>query len=104
MSDVSAKQPQAGSERVRAVFVVVGRVQGVFFRDSTQAEATRLGLAGQVRNLPDGSVEVITEGERRAVEELLQWCHRGPPEARVAGVEVRWSAHRAEFQAFRIAL
>jgi acylphosphatase len=103
MSD-PAHGRQADREVVRAVIVVSGRVQGVFFRGSTQEEAMRLGLAGEVRNLPDGSVEVITEGERRAVEDLLAWCRRGgPPAARVEAVEVRWAAPRGEFQTFRIA-
>ena len=104
MSDSPAQEGPAAREQVRAVIVVVGRVQGVFFRGSTQEEATRLGLCGEVRNLPDGSVEVITEGARRAVEDLLAWCRRGgPPAATVEAAWVRWSAHRAEFQTFRIA-
>ncbi len=104
MSDTPAQERTADREQVRAVIVVRGRVQGVFFRGSTHEEAARLGLAGEVRNLPDGSVEVITEGERRAVEELLAWCRKGgPPSARVEAVEVRWSGHRAEYQSFRVA-
>ena len=104
MSDSSPAPVQGEREQVRAVFVVSGHVQGVFFRGSTQEEAMQLGLFGEVRNLPDGSVEVITEGERRAVEDLLAWCRRGgPPAARVAEVEVRWSAPKGEFQTFRVA-
>ena len=105
MSDSPPAPGQGEREQVRAVIVVSGLVQGVFFRGSTQEEAVRLGLYGQVRNLPDGSVEVITEGERRAVEDLLGWCRRGgPPAARVAEVAVRWSAPRGELQTFMITL
>ena len=90
-------------EQVRAMLVVMGRVQGVFFRASAQEEAMRLGLYGEVSNLPDGSVEVVVEGERHAVEGMVAWCRRGgPPMARVDDVDVRWSAPRGEFQTFRI--
>jgi acylphosphatase len=92
-----------GREQVRAVLVVVGKVQGVFFRASAQSEGMRLGLVGEVRNLPDGGVEVIAEGERRAVEELIAWCRRGPGMARVDSVDVRWSPPRKEFRTFVVA-
>lgn len=68
--------------------VVVGRVQGVFFRASTQREARRLGVTGVARNLPDGSVEVIVCGGDRALDSMIEWLHRGPELARVAGVTV----------------
>ena len=73
---------------VRHRVVVSGRVQGVFFRDSCERLATGLGVSGWVRNRPDGTVEVVAEGERGAVEELLAWCRHGPPRARVDRVEV----------------
>jgi acylphosphatase len=68
--------------------IVSGRVQGVGFRISCYRRATRLGLAGTVRNLPDGRVEVVAEGEREAVNELVAWCRRGPPAAWVAEASV----------------
>lgn len=64
-----------------------GRVQGVFFRGATQEQAQRLGLAGWVRNLPDGSVEAVLEGPQGAVEALLAFLAQGPPAARVEGLE-----------------
>jgi acylphosphatase len=79
-----------GMEAVRAV--IRGRVQGVSFRWYTQEEATRLGLVGWVRNLPDGSVELWAEGERPTLEALLRWCAKGPPAARVTGIDTEWSA------------
>jgi acylphosphatase len=64
-------------------FLVLGTVQGVFFRHSTRLEANRLAIRGIARNLPDGSVEVLAQGTASAVEELRLWLHRGPAQARV---------------------
>jgi acylphosphatase len=82
----------ADRARVRARLRVTGLVQGVFYRQSTANEAARLGLSGSVRNLPDGSVEVVAEGRRAEVEALVAWCRRGPPAARVEDVEAGWEA------------
>ena len=67
--------------------LVTGRVQGVFFRASTQREAQRLGVSGYAHNLPDGSVEVLACGEPAAVEQLREWLWQGPPGARVSDVQ-----------------
>jgi acylphosphatase len=72
---------------VRRRVHITGRVQGVYFRDSTRREAIRRGIAGWVCNRPDGSVEAALEGPVSAVEELLEWCRVGPPAARVVAVE-----------------
>jgi len=72
--------------------IVRGRVQGVFFRASTQREAYRLGLSGYAHNLPDGSVEVLACGESAAVQQLCDWLWQGPPSARVTQVECVISA------------
>jgi acylphosphatase len=74
----------------RLRLVAAGRVQGVFYRQSTVDAAARLGLRGWVRNLPDGRVEALAEGPRAALEALLDFCRRGPPAARVERVEVEW--------------
>jgi acylphosphatase len=68
--------------------VVHGRVQGVFFRAEARARAESLGLAGSVRNLPDGSVEAVFEGPPERVESMLDWSRRGPAGAAVEGVDV----------------
>ena len=81
---------------VRARAKVEGLVQGVFFRYSTEREAKALGVKGWVRSLPDGSVEVVAEGEREKVERLLRWCHQGPPGARVERVSVQWEEPQGE--------
>jgi acylphosphatase len=75
------------SEPVRRRVVVHGRVQGVFFRDSTRREAARRGVAGWVRNRPDGAVEAVFEGDPPAVDEIVAFCERGPRGAEVANVE-----------------
>jgi acylphosphatase len=72
--------------RIRAI--VSGRVQGVSYRAATRTEARRLGLVGWVKNLDDGSVELEAEGPADKVEALVQWCHHGPPAARVLSVAV----------------
>lgn len=84
----------------RAHLLISGRVQGVYYRASTEAIATRLGLRGWVRNLPDGRVEAIAEGPRARLEQLIAWCHEGPPAARVERVEYAWHAATGEFDGF----
>jgi acylphosphatase len=67
--------------------IVSGRVQGVFFRASTQSAALARGIRGYARNLPDGRVEVLACGDADAVTALCDWLRTGPPQARVSGVE-----------------
>lgn len=81
---------------------VRGRVQGVYFRASTQEVATQLGLRGWVRNCPDGSVELVAEGPIDRLEQLLEWCRRGPPAARVDACEPTWEVASHEFHDFRV--
>lgn len=68
---------------------VGGRVQGVFFRDTTRRMAASSGVSGWVRNNPDGTLEAVFEGEADAVERLVEFCREGPRGASVAGVQVR---------------
>jgi acylphosphatase len=77
------------SEVIARHAIVSGDVQGVGFRHYTKLEARELGLAGYVRNLSGGDVEVLAEGPKHAVETLLHWLERGPPSARVERVSVR---------------
>jgi Acylphosphatases len=88
--------------RVRAHVWISGRVQGVFFRAHTKELADELGLTGWVRNLPDGRVEAVFEGEEDAVKRAIKWCKRGPPLASVEKVEVRYEQPTGEFRDFRI--
>ncbi len=92
----------AAAERVRLRAVVHGIVQGVSFRYYTQREARRLGLRGYVRNCSDGTVEVVAEGPRRAVDELYSWLHSGPPSAEVWNVDAIWHAPNGSEVSFEV--
>jgi acylphosphatase len=84
------------------LLVVKGRVQGVYFLSSTQREAKRLGLSGWVKNRPDGTVEILAEGEELAIRELYGWAQKGPSAARVDRVDTRWRSFTGEYADFRI--
>jgi acylphosphatase len=86
----------------RARVRVSGRVQGVFFRVETSDRARSLGLAGWVRNCPDGSVEAVFEGEPDRVQSMVEWCGRGPSGASVDSVDVKWEEPRND-AGFRVA-
>ena len=92
----------ARSREARVHLVISGRVQGVAYRQSTVDEARRLGVAGWVKNLPDGRVEAVAEGELAQVEALVAWCRHGPLPARVDDVQVSWEAARGDLHAFDI--
>jgi len=89
-------------DTIRAHLIIEGRVQGVFFRDSTRREAIELGLKGWVKNRFDGSVEVVAEGPKEKVETLIAWCHHGPPIARVTRVHEIKEDYTGEFDSFRV--
>ena len=72
---------------------VTGKVHGVFFRESTRKKAEELRLRGTVRNLEDGRVKIHASGDEHSIEELIAWCHKGPPAARVSSVTVEESDH-----------
>jgi len=74
----------------RVHLYISGKVQGVFYRASAQRVASGWGLSGWVRNLADGRVELVAEGDRPQVEALIVWCREGPPDAQVKKVEVHW--------------
>lgn len=86
----------------RAHVFISGRVHGVNFRWYTQRKAQELGLTGWVRNLWDGRVEAVFEGEEKTVRAAVRWCHTGEPPAHVDNVEVTYSAPSGEFDSFRI--
>jgi acylphosphatase len=87
----------------RRVHVVVeGRVQGVFFRAYTRDEAIRLGLAGWVRNRPDGSVEAMVEGDKAAVAMMLEWFQQGSPGSKVAKVHIAEKSPLGKSKTFEV--
>ncbi len=86
----------------RVTAIVTGLVQGVNFRWFTQRRASELGLVGHVRNRSDGSVELVAEGPRDALERLLDAVRVGPASAVVENVQVDWDAPTGEFHRFEI--
>ena len=89
------------SERTRAHVFVSGRVQGVFFRDTTRQTAQAEGVDGWVRNLKDGRVEAVFEGPAEAVESMVEFCHEGSPAANVTGVDVEYGEQEG-VEGFRV--
>lgn len=82
---------------------IFGHVQGVFFRAGTQDQARLMtGITGWVRNVEDGSVEVVAEGEKKNLGQLLEWCRHGPEGASVEKTEEEWKEYKGEFKEFRI--
>jgi acylphosphatase len=90
------------NSRTRLRMIVSGRVRGVFFRAATAAQARALGIVGYARNRDDGTVEIVAEGDRKALEKLAAFARRGPTSARVEDVRIEWSEPRDEFDGFRI--
>jgi len=88
--------------KIRIHIFVFGRVQGVFFRSETRKKAKNLGLRGWARNLANGCLEVVVEGEKNATEQMLEWLKKGPPLAKVERVEARIEEFQAEFNDFEI--
>lgn len=87
---------------VRANVFISGRVQGVFFRAYTRDKARALGLKGWVKNLYDGRVEAVFEGEKERVKEMLEWCHEGPSAAKVTNLEIKFEQATREFSNFDV--
>jgi acylphosphatase len=96
----SHKRSDTDSRRV--VLKITGLVQGVGFRTYGLAEATRLGLTGQIRNLDDGSVEAVVEGPRQVLDVFIRGCRQGPPGSEVCDVTVIESKPRGAFAGFFI--
>lgn len=88
--------------RRRFVATIHGVVQGVYFRESSRRAASLLGVAGSVRNQPDGTVRVVAEGDEATLHEFLAWLGRGPERARVDQVEVEWSDPHGVGEEFRV--
>lgn len=86
----------------RAHVFVSGSVQGVFFRVETRSEALKRNVAGWVQNTSEGRVEAIFEGDKADVEQLIDFCRRGPPGARVTEIDLHWETYTGEFKAFKI--
>jgi len=88
-------------QKVSAHIFVSGRVQGVLFRYSTRNRAKTLGVTGWVRNLSDGRVEAVFEGERDNVEMMIDWARKGSFLAKVKNVDVNWQQYKGKFNDFK---
>jgi acylphosphatase len=88
--------------KARASVNFKGRVQGVFFRANTRDFANQIGVLGWVRNLPDGSVGAVFEGDKDKIEKLIDWCKTRQPIAKVTKADVSWEDYMGEFKVFEI--
>ena len=87
---------------VRVRLFISGVVQGVSYRASTQEQARRQGILGWVKNLDDGRVEAVAQGSKDRVAELIAWCRKGPPAAKVEKVDVSWEEVGDELRGFEV--
>lgn len=92
----------SSGSKVRARAFISGKVQGVYYRQNTKDIAEKYGLTGWVRNLADGRVEAVFEGDEAAVGRAIEWCRRGPQRAQVHDVDVRFEKYAGEFSDFTI--
>lgn len=89
-------------EKARAHVVIDGKVQGVFYRAFVRDQALDFGLKGWVRNLGDGKVEAVFEGDKKIIEQAIKGCYTGPPGARVSNIDVKWEPHEEEEKGFSV--
>lgn len=88
--------------KTRAHVFIAGKVQGVYFRANTKRKADSLSLKGWVRNLPDGRVEAVFEGEEEPIKRILDFCNHGPQDAVVEQVDLTWDKYTGELKDFKI--
>jgi len=96
------KKNQGKGEKLRAHVFVLGKVQGVFYRENTRKKAEKLDVSGWVKNLRDGRVEAVFEGNKPCVEEMVNWARKGPIWAKVEALDVIWEDCTGQFASFEI--
>lgn len=89
-------------ENIRVHLIVEGRVQGVWYRESTRLKANELQARGWVKNRSDGTVEIIAEGREKNIRRFVEWCHEGPPYAVVSKITETPGEYLNEFDSFNI--
>lgn len=89
-------------DKARAHIIASGRVQGVFFRQHTRRQAEKLNIFGWVKNLGDGKVEAVFEGEKKSLEKIISWARQGPVFGKVNNLEVEWQDYTGEFDSFEV--
>lgn len=95
------RNPQP-SNPAQVLIKINGHVQGVFFRARAQEQAKKLNIKGYAKNLHDGSVVIVAQGEKENLEDLIAWCHDGSPSAKVKKVETSWETPQETFVDFSI--
>jgi acylphosphatase len=90
------------NNKIRAHVFIRGKVQGVYFRQNTKIVSTRYGVMGWVRNLKDGRVEAVLEGDEMDINRVIEWCYAGPPKAAVDDVDVKYEKYTGEFREFKV--
>ena len=88
--------------KLQVQVVISGRVQGVWFRANTKQRAEQLGINGWVKNTADGKVVALFEGDEKHIQEMIEWCHYGPPLAKVENVEVKKQPASSDFDQFSV--
>ncbi len=87
---------------IRVYLLISGKVQGVYFRQNLKQISKRYNINGWVKNLENGKVEAILEGDEKHIKEVIEWCHVGPSGARVDNVEIKFEEYKGEFNSFTI--
>ena len=90
------------NQKTRVHIFISGKVQGVFFRQFIQEKVQELGLVGWVKNLADGRVEVLIEGDREKIDKILIYLKQGPPLSKVEGIDIGYEKYQGEFKDFSI--
>ena len=90
------------NDKVRIHICISGKVQNVFYRDFVKRHAIALNVTGWVKNLPDGKVEIIAEGEKEKVKQMVDWVKQGPPAAQVSNIDIERKEYKGEFKEFFI--
>jgi acylphosphatase len=98
----SIKKGSENNKKTRVHVFIVGKVQGVYFRQNTRIVANRHKVTGWVQNLRDGRVEAVLEGNEMDVSELIEWFYAGPPKAKVDDVQIKYESYVGEFQGFKV--
>jgi acylphosphatase len=88
--------------KARIHILISGQVQGVFFRSNTIHVANELGVRGWIKNLPNGMVEVVAEGNKQKLDRLIEFCREGPEGAKVENIEIKWEKPKNEFEGFDV--
>ena len=86
----------------RAHVIISGRVQGVCFRMETQRAAKNIGVSGWVKNRFDGTVEAVFEGDKKQVDQIIEWCRKGSSLSVVSNLEIAWESFAGEFKDFDV--